>query len=63
MTTGNYLLNKEIPGIRTRIEMVNAMSEEEVKELYRGILNFGGVSQGGGAGLGFVDLARRSGNK
>lgn len=61
--TGNYLLSKEIPGIRTRIEMVNAMSEKEVKELYRGILNFGGVSNGGGAGLGFVDLVRRSGEK
>ena len=63
IVTGNYLLNKEIPGIRTRIEMVNSMSEQEVKELYRGILNFGGVSNGGGAGLGFIDLARRSGEK
>lgn len=59
--TGNYLQKKEIPGIRTRIDMVNAMTEKEVKELYRGILDFGGVSNGGGAGLGFVDLARRSG--
>jgi len=61
--TGNYLLKKEIPGIRTRIDMVNTMSDKELKELYRGILNFGGVSNGGGAGLGFVDLARRSGEK
>lgn len=62
VTTGNFLLTKEIPGIRTRIEMVNAMSEKEVKELYRGILNFGGISNRGGAGLGFVDLVRRSGH-
>ncbi|MEP2774088.1 MAG: SiaB family protein kinase [Fulvivirga sp.] len=61
--TGNYLLKKEIPGIRTRIDMVNTMTDKELKELYRGILNFGGVSNGGGAGLGFVDLARRSGEK
>jgi len=62
--TGNFLMTKEIPGIKSRIEMVNAMNEEEVKQLYRGILDFGRPSgEGGGAGLGFVDLARKSGQK
>lgn len=63
IVTGNYLFSKDVPGIRTRIEMVNAMSDSELKDLYRGILNFGGVTDGGGAGLGFVDLARKSGEK
>jgi len=61
--TGNFLLREEISSIKARIDMVNAMSETQIKELYRGILNFGGVSEGGGAGLGFVDLVRRSGKK
>lgn len=63
IVTGNYLFSKHVPGIRTRIEMVNAMSDKELKDLYRGILNFGGVTDGGGAGLGFIDLARKSGEK
>lgn len=61
--TGNFLLTREIAGIRSRIEMVNALNNEELKELYRGILDVGIVSHGGGAGLGLIDLARKSGRK
>ncbi|MDX1629067.1 MAG: SiaB family protein kinase [Fulvivirga sp.] len=61
--TGNYLLSKEIAGLKSRIDMVNLMDKAELKALYRGILDFGGRSNNGGAGLGIVDLARRSGKK
>lgn len=61
--TGNYLLNSEVAGIKTRIEMINSLNNEELRELYRSILDIGIVSTGGGAGLGFVDLARKSGRK
>lgn len=61
--TGNYLLNTEVAGIKTRIEMINSLNNEELRELYRSILDIGLVSTGGGAGLGFVDLARKSGRK
>lgn len=61
--TGNYLLNTEVAGIKTRIEMINSLNNEELRELYRNILDIGLVSTGGGAGLGFVDLARKSGRK
>lgn len=61
--TGNYLLTCETAGIKSRIEMVNSLNSEELKELYRGILDVGIVSHGGGAGLGFIDLARKSGRK
>ncbi|MBL6450011.1 SiaB family protein kinase [Fulvivirga sp. 29W222] len=61
--TGNFLLTREIASIRSRIEMVNALNNEELKELYRGILDVGIPSHGGGAGLGLIDLARKSGRK
>lgn len=61
--SGNFILKKHVDGVRSRIDLVNYMGEDEVKELYRGILDYGGVSDGGGAGLGFVDLAKRSGQK
>lgn len=59
--TGNYLRSTEIAGIRARIEMVNALNNEELKALYRGVLDIGLPSTGGGAGLGLIDIARKSG--
>ena len=38
-------------------------NNEELKELYRGILDVGTVTSGNGAGLGLIDLARKSGRK
>ncbi len=61
--TGNYLLKSEISVIKSRIDIINTLSKKEVKELYRGILDIGMLGQSGGAGLGLVDLARRSDNK
>jgi len=61
--TGNYLLNDEISVIKSRIDIINTLSRKEVRELYRGVLDIGSTSESGGAGLGFIDLARRSENK
>lgn len=63
VTTGNCLLNSEVSVIKSRIDLINTLSKKEVKELYRGILDVGAFGQSGGAGLGLVDLARRSDNK
>ena len=61
--TGNIIFNHEVASVRSRIEMVNSMNNEELKELYRGILDVGTVTSGNGAGLGLIDLARKSGRK
>lgn len=61
--TGNFLLSKETAGIRSRIEMLNALNNDELKALYRGILDIGVVTNKGGAGLGLIDIARKSGEK
>lgn len=61
--TGNYLLRSEISVIQSRIDIINTLSKKEVRELYRGVLDIGALSESGGAGLGFIDLARRSDNK
>jgi len=65
ITTGNFLYSSEIPTIQTRIEMVNAMDENQIKQLYRGILDFGRPDEAGsgGAGLGIIDFARKSKQK
>ena len=40
--------------------MVNAIPKEDLGDLYRSVLDYGSVSNSGGAGLGFIDIARKS---
>ena len=61
--TGNHILNKNISVLKKRIDEINLMSKEEMKEYYKSILNNGTYSDKGGGGLGIIDIARRSGEK
>ena len=61
--TGNYIPQNEVVALKRRIDEVNAMSSEELKSKYRETLDHGQVSAKGGAGLGIIDIARKSGNK
>ncbi len=61
--TGNYVALSDIAALKSRIDEVNAMNAEQLKEKYRETLNTGSVSPKGGAGLGIIDIARRSGSK
>lgn len=63
VTTGNFLLRSEMSVIKSRLDIINTLSKKEVRELYRGVLDVGVPGKSGGAGLGFIDLARRSDNK
>ncbi len=57
---GNFVLNEDFETVKSRLNLINELSKEELRELYRGILDYGSVSQLGGAGLGFIDVAKRS---
>ncbi|HMT27954.1 MAG TPA: DUF6272 family protein, partial [Bacteroidia bacterium] len=61
--TGNYVLNIKKDILQARIEEVNAMSPEELRAHYVDRLNTSELSDKGGAGLGIIDIARKSGNK
>ncbi|MBD3638988.1 MAG: hypothetical protein HUJ25_16660 [Crocinitomicaceae bacterium] len=45
-----------------KIEEVNAKDKQELKELYMHILETGEINEKGGAGMGLVEMTRRSGN-
>ena len=60
IVVGNYICRKDTPGVKSRIDVVNKLDEAELKDLYRGVLDIGGKSEVGGAGLGFIDMAKRS---
>lgn len=49
--------------IEEKIELVNKLDNNELRELYREIISNGQFSDEGGAGLGFIELAKTSQNK
>ena len=61
--TGNYILNSNIDNLKKKIDAVNAMTPEELKNHYLEALKNTELSEKGGAGLGLIDMARKSGNK
>jgi hypothetical protein len=61
--TGNFVKAENIEKLEERIKRINRSSHEEIKELYKFILNHQKISQKGGGGLGLVDIARKTGNK
>jgi hypothetical protein len=60
--TGNFVDAEHIEKLEEKIKRINRSSHEEIKELYKFILNHQKISQKGGGGLGLVDIARKTGN-
>lgn len=63
VVSGNMIDEHKIDDVVRRIEEVNALDAVELKKLYKEKMRSGSISEVGGAGLGFIDMARKSGNK
>jgi predicted DNA-binding protein (UPF0278 family) len=63
IVTGNFVHVENIEKLEEKIKRINRSSHEEIKELYKFILNHQRISAKGGGGLGLVDIARKTGNK
>ncbi len=61
--TGNYMFRERVPKLEAKIHKVNAMTPEELKEFYKEIISLQQHTETGGAGLGLIDMARKSGEK
>lgn len=61
--TGNFVHSSNISKLEEKIIRINRSSREEIKELYKFILNHQRISAKGGGGLGLVDIARKTGHK
>lgn len=61
--TGNFVHSDNVEKLEEKIKRINRSSHEEIKELYKFILNHQRISAKGGGGLGLVDIARKTGNK
>ncbi len=61
--TGNYLRTSEIENLKIKLDKVNALSPDALRNFYQQTLAGNEFSEKGGAGLGIIELARKSGNK
>lgn len=63
VTTGNFIRKEKTKLLKDRLDQINFLSINELKTLYRLILNNQEFSEKGGGGLGMIDIARKTGNK
>lgn len=63
VSTGNFIRSTKIKYLKDKIDKINSLSQEELKDMYKFILNHQKLSAKGGGGLGLVDIARKTGNK
>ncbi len=63
VTFGNLVKAESVGKIMSRIDMLNNLPVEKVKELYMETLSNGIMSSKGGAGLGFITVSLKSKNK
>lgn len=58
---GNYIHQNEIDELESRLDRANGLDESALREQYRLQLDQGTWSAKGGAGLGFLDIIKKSG--
>ncbi len=63
ITTANVIDNKDVPQLKEKLDQLNNLSPIELTRTYLEILNDGKISPKGGAGLGLIEIVRKSGNK
>lgn len=63
LISSNKIGNENIPALKNRIDEVNLLDSEGLKQLYKEVRISGTFSKVGGAGIGVIDMARKSENK
>jgi len=63
VTTGNVIDNDKVVILRDILENINQLDNAGLKKLYKQQMREGRLSERGGAGLGFIDIARKTGQK
>ena len=63
ITTGNLINTEDMIFLKSRLEELNKLDKKKLKEHFTKIITEGKISDKGGAGLGLIAIARRSGRK
>jgi hypothetical protein len=63
ISSANFIENSKIEPLKLQLEKVNELDEEGLKTIYLEVLGNESFSGKGGAGLGLIEMARKSGQK
>jgi len=63
VTTGNVLPTSGIKDLRHKLDEINNLETKEIRNVYRQMLSTSEFSSKGGAGLGLIEMAKKTGNK
>lgn len=63
LTTGNYIKQDNILFLKNRLEQLNSLELDEIKKIYKIILNGTQLSKKGGGGLGMIDIIKKTKQK
>ncbi len=63
ITTGNLIEIDDIGTLKQKIEKINSLGQEDLRDYSRTTRTAQALSEKGGAGLGLIEMAKRSGNK
>lgn len=63
ITTGNFIKSDKIKRLKDKIDKINSMGPDELKDMYKFILNHQKFSDKGGGGLGLIDIVRKTGSR
>jgi hypothetical protein len=63
MASGNVIENSNIESLQQKLDKINSLDADALKAHYKDVLENTGLSEKGGAGLGLIEIARRSGSK
>lgn len=63
IVTGNLIRVDKCEKLASRLDAINAMDPDQLKAAYKKQIQEGSIGESGGAGLGYIDMAKKSGNK
>ena len=63
ITTGNAMEKSKIDDLKRILEVINSLDKEALNEMYKKQIKEGQLHEKGGAGLGFIDIRRKTGSK
>ena len=61
ITSANLIDNSNIEALKAKLDKINSLDKEQIKALYLEVLSSQEMSGKGGAGLGLIEMARKSG--
>ena len=63
VSTGNVIESDKIENLKSKLEEINNLDAGEIRSVYRQMLSNAEFSSKGGAGLGLIEMAKKTGNK